>query len=274
MRPAALLLTLALVAPAPAAEPFRDVPQGHPAREAIEAVVDLGLLSGYEGKFHGEKLINRYQVAVIVKRTLDVLGLPSDEGGSGGFPDVPRTHWSWRGVQVMVGSGIYVAPLPYKDGTDLRFHGEKLVNRLQMAVLGARLMERAGALVGHGVLPPDISADHPQAQDILTTTTSGLFPYAEGRFEPEKLINRYQMARTLQGLVELAGGPARRAAPSKPSSAAAKAAPPPEDCISEELGIEMSDENARLEQQLVECKRARARLEARVRELEAQQKAR
>jgi hypothetical protein len=265
---------LVLASLATAAEPFRDVPQGHPARGAIEAVVDLGLLSGYEGKFHGEKLINRYQVAVIVKRTLDVLGLQTAEEGSGSFPDVPRTHWSWRGVQVMASSGIYVAALPYKDATDLRFHGEKLVNRLQLAVLGARLMERAGALVGHGVLPSDVLEDHPQAQDILATTTSGLFPYVEGPFGPEKLVNRYHMARTLHGLVELAGGPAERAAPSKPSSAVAKAAPPPEDCISEDLGIEMSDENARLEQQLVQCKRARARLEARIRELEVQQKAR
>jgi hypothetical protein len=67
----ALVLTLALVAPALAATPFADVPKTHWAYDAISQAVDAGILQGYDGKFHGQRLLNRYQMAVIVAKILD-----------------------------------------------------------------------------------------------------------------------------------------------------------------------------------------------------------
>jgi hypothetical protein len=57
-----------------ASNPFSDVPRTHWAYKAIQTAVDAGVLEGYDGKFHGEKLINRYQMAVIIKRILDNVG--------------------------------------------------------------------------------------------------------------------------------------------------------------------------------------------------------
>lgn len=51
-----------------------DVPAGHWAASAVSAATGAGILAGYDGKFHGDKLINRYQAAVIVKKLLAALG--------------------------------------------------------------------------------------------------------------------------------------------------------------------------------------------------------
>lgn len=55
--------------------PFSDVPQGHWAYEAIKKAVDAGILQGWENKFHGGKVVNRYQMAVVVARMIDRLGV-------------------------------------------------------------------------------------------------------------------------------------------------------------------------------------------------------
>ncbi len=62
---------LSIAAPAGFAGPFSDVKQGHWAYGAIQKAVDSGILQGYDGKFHGTKRLNRYQMAVIVARMLD-----------------------------------------------------------------------------------------------------------------------------------------------------------------------------------------------------------
>lgn len=54
-----------------AAEPFTDVPRGHWAYDAIQRAVDAGVLEGIDGRFHGDKLITRHQMAVIVAKMLD-----------------------------------------------------------------------------------------------------------------------------------------------------------------------------------------------------------
>ena len=71
---AAPTLAFAMAGASFAANPFSDVPRTHWAYKAIQRAVDAGVLEGYDGKFHGQKLINRYQMAVIVKRMLDNVG--------------------------------------------------------------------------------------------------------------------------------------------------------------------------------------------------------
>ena len=50
---------------------FADVPSQHWAYEAIGSSVEAGILQGYDGKFHGNKTLNRYEIACIVARLLD-----------------------------------------------------------------------------------------------------------------------------------------------------------------------------------------------------------
>jgi len=72
---AALLL---VVATAPAATHFSDVPASHWAYKAIQRAVDAGILQGYDGKFDGSRTLNRYQMAVVVSKLLD--GVARREG--------------------------------------------------------------------------------------------------------------------------------------------------------------------------------------------------
>ena len=53
---------------------FSDVPRTHWAYDSIQAAVDAGILQGYDGKFHGKRLLNRYQMAVITAKMLDKMG--------------------------------------------------------------------------------------------------------------------------------------------------------------------------------------------------------
>jgi hypothetical protein len=66
-----------------ASNPFSDVPRTHWAYEAISRAVEAGILQGFDGKFHGEKLVNRYQMAVIIKKMLDKVGSMGGSSGSG-----------------------------------------------------------------------------------------------------------------------------------------------------------------------------------------------
>lgn len=61
-----------------AAEMFSDVPRGHWAYDAISRAVEAGVLEGVDGKFMGNKLITRHQMAVIVAKLLDRI----EKGGS------------------------------------------------------------------------------------------------------------------------------------------------------------------------------------------------
>jgi hypothetical protein len=80
---AASALAFAMAGASFAANPFSDVPRTHWAYKAIQKAVDAGVLEGYDGKFHGQKLINRYQMAVIVKRILDNVGTAGGASAAG-----------------------------------------------------------------------------------------------------------------------------------------------------------------------------------------------
>jgi hypothetical protein len=80
---AAFAFAATVGASAYAANPFSDVPRTHWAYESIQKAVDNGILQGYEGKFHGDKLVNRYQMAVIVKKILDTVGSKGGTAGAG-----------------------------------------------------------------------------------------------------------------------------------------------------------------------------------------------
>jgi len=53
---------------------FKDVEPAHWAHAAVQRAVDAKILQGYEGKFNGEKFINRYQAVIIVGKILEAMG--------------------------------------------------------------------------------------------------------------------------------------------------------------------------------------------------------
>ncbi len=65
-----------------AAGGFEDVPAGHWAYAAIRECVDAGILKGHDGRFDGGKLLNRYQMAEIVKNLLDRMEKMAEGGAA------------------------------------------------------------------------------------------------------------------------------------------------------------------------------------------------
>ena len=51
--------------------PFADIPPGHWTYEAIQKIAESGVLQGWDNRFHGHKVVNRYQMAVVVARMKD-----------------------------------------------------------------------------------------------------------------------------------------------------------------------------------------------------------
>jgi len=60
--------------------PFADVPPGHWAYDAVQKASEAGILQGWENKFHGGKIVNRFQMAVIIARMLDRVGVLKAKG--------------------------------------------------------------------------------------------------------------------------------------------------------------------------------------------------
>lgn len=84
---------------------FKDVKQSHWARAAVEQVAKLGILQGYDGKFHGRRLLNRYQMAVVFAKIADLLNLEKTEPTIE-FTDIPNKHWSYEAVQALCRVGL------------------------------------------------------------------------------------------------------------------------------------------------------------------------
>jgi hypothetical protein len=135
-----LALTGVPAPPAMEASPFSDVPADHWAHAEIRRSVEGGILQGFEGKFMGEKSINRYQLAVILQKLFERIGSPLDGGNSGpALADLPKEHWAHEAARGCVAQGILG---PFDDGDYEGFHGVKIVSRFHMARVAGKVLDR------------------------------------------------------------------------------------------------------------------------------------
>ena len=112
---------------------LHDVPQSHPDYKAIQTVMGAEILTAYNNRFHGEKYLNRYQLAVVLSRLLNKKGIrASTTPEKQEFQDLPENHWAYTSVQHSVRAGIL-------QGYNNKFHGNKVINQYQLAVIIARL---------------------------------------------------------------------------------------------------------------------------------------
>ena len=82
----ATVVAFVLVAPCFAqASPTDDVPFDHWAYDAVQTLVDKGIIVGYpDGLFHGDRAMTRYEFAMAISRLLD--NLPQAIRGEKGDP--------------------------------------------------------------------------------------------------------------------------------------------------------------------------------------------
>ncbi|MER2088917.1 MAG: C40 family peptidase [Sporosarcina sp.] len=88
---------------------FSDVTADHPNFNAIVAVADAGIFSGYDGKFNPNGEMTRAQLAKVL---VEAFGLEGATQTS--FKDVPKEHWANDYINTLYHHGITTG---YGDGT-------------------------------------------------------------------------------------------------------------------------------------------------------------
>lgn len=106
MKKLTLVLALALVlglASSAVAAPFTDVPAGHWAEEALKAVVEAGVITGFpDGSFRGTDYVNRYQLSIALSRLMDWVEEVAAEQ-----PDLARDLRTLRGDLMTLMGEVY-----------------------------------------------------------------------------------------------------------------------------------------------------------------------
>lgn len=131
MRVFMLFAAICIILPCAAfCEEFKDVPKDNWAAEAVQKMADSGVLKGYpDDKFHGDKPVTRYELAVALERMIAYIQesqkpLVTKEEK---LTLTPPLHWAKESV-LFLKDGGFVAP-----DSSLLTDGSKTVKCDEMA---------------------------------------------------------------------------------------------------------------------------------------------
>lgn len=164
---------------------FDDVPEGHTHFEAIQALADAGVASGYpDGNFRPDRDVTRGQVATLLA-TISHL----ETGQEPPFSDVPPDHVHAHGIAAAAEWGLVHG---YPDGT---YRPAQSISRGQMA----SMLAEAYRLESEGTPSfDDVGPDHPHAMGIAAVAEHDVAEgYDDGSYRPEGPVTRGQMAAFL-----------------------------------------------------------------------------
>ena len=180
------------------AGPFSDVPCDHWAAEAIAAVYDADIASGYsDGSYLPRLAVTRAAMAVFLARGL--------AGGTEGVPagpeeptfgDVPTDHWAFAEVEYIVSRSIAAG---YGDGD---YHPAWQITRGQMAAFVARAVAEP---TGEEGLATFDAPEAPSFSDVPASMWCYLHVeyladlgivtgYSDGLYRPGATVTRDQMS--------------------------------------------------------------------------------
>ncbi|HSJ29477.1 MAG TPA: S-layer homology domain-containing protein [Acidimicrobiia bacterium] len=175
------------------------------ARQAIEALVDLGITAGTsDSTFSPKAVVTRWQMALFLTRQLVVHGVTLPAAAAGGFLDVSALDPDTREAITQL------AQLQVTTGTDDEtFDPDSPVTRWQMALFMSRVLQAAGSEVPAaggevfgdlGSLPSDVQ------QVIRQLAAMGVVEgVGDDRFDPDGQVTRWQMALFIVRTLHAAG---------------------------------------------------------------------
>jgi len=136
----------------------------------VRDAVGAEILQGYDGQFAGRRLINRYQMSVILSKLIDRIGAKR-LGGPTERPvppsDLPRTHWACASVMQCMSYDLLSA---YEG----KFEGQRLVDRFQAATIFARLGRMCGLPRSSAGIACDVPPDHWASDAVQACLRMGL----------------------------------------------------------------------------------------------------
>ena len=173
--------------------------EGHWARESIERLAGLGVVSGYDdGGFHPEDDVTRGQFLKILIGAMEIMGKAEITPGAG-FSDT-EGHWSADYVSTAVSMGIVSG---YGNNT---FAPDEKITREQIAVM----LARAAGITPSGSVISYTDADKiaPWARDaVIATSEDGLYAgNPDGSFSPAKNASRAEAAVLVLRFFDKYGG--------------------------------------------------------------------
>ncbi len=189
---ATALIVPAMVVPAHAEAPFKDVATTSPYAEAVQFLKAKNIITGYgDGTFRPMENISRQHVISIIDKLVDIE--PVREGRA--FTDVPSSHPYYEAIQNAYRAGIING---YQDGT---FKPDAPITRAQMAKILtlAFALEADGETVFKDVSPAHWSNEYVQALVSKGITTTG----KSGYYRPNELLTRGQYALFLHRLLHM-----------------------------------------------------------------------
>ncbi|MHB9035268.1 MAG: S-layer homology domain-containing protein [Armatimonadota bacterium] len=141
------LLALSIViaflsAPCWAEQTFKDVPDDHWAKEAVDMMAQAGVINGYpDGTFKGDRPVTRYELSVALAKMVEFIQASQKPilDGETKLEISPRTHWAAKSRLFLMCEGF----LP-KDSPVLNDE-KKLVTCTELgdalALVSSRLIE-------------------------------------------------------------------------------------------------------------------------------------
>ena len=189
---ASALMVPAMVVPASAETPFKDVVATSPYAEAVQFLKSENIITGYgDGTFRPMENISRQHVISIIDKLLDAQ--PVREAKA--FTDVPASHPYYDAIQNAYRAGIING---YQDGT---FKPDAPVTRAQIAKILALAfeLESDGETAFKDVSPTHWSNEYVQALVNKGITTTG----KSGYYRPNEQLTRGQYALFLHRLLHM-----------------------------------------------------------------------
>ena len=120
-------------------EIFSDLDEAQWAKEEIEKLYELGVVSGMgDGRFEPNSPVTREQFAKMAVDAFGITGIGEPES----FSDVPEDRWSYPYISVMRSNGLIAG---YEDGS---FKPDAEISREDIAVIICRVCDSVGIELG------------------------------------------------------------------------------------------------------------------------------
>lgn len=177
-----------VVSQLPASPLFMDVGIDYWAFEEIKAMVEQGLVKGYEGNaFRPGRSVSRGEFATLLVRALK---LPAGNGAT--FEDT-QGHWAAGSIEAAREAGIING---YQDG---KFKPDQSVTRAELAAM----LVKAGKLpVLTGAVKLVDLANHWASGEIMAAQEAGLVTgYQDGTFKPDATATRAEAVVMLRRML-------------------------------------------------------------------------
>ncbi|MBU1026637.1 MAG: S-layer homology domain-containing protein, partial [Candidatus Margulisbacteria bacterium] len=168
---------------------FSDVLDDYWAREPIEYLATLNIVSGYpDYTFHPEAGVTRAEITSLLEK---IIGTPKMQVDDAPFVDVPPNFWAASYIKSAADRGFVKG---YLDGT---FKPNKTVSRAEAVTLVVKYLGLDASRVLEPPFP-DVPGRFWAAKDITTAKEAGLLGFLEGHdFEPDRAMTRAELAEIL-----------------------------------------------------------------------------